>query len=161
MVSNPEDVTLDELGPREPPAQAWRRAVLTLTFLVELGIAAAMVGVAEFCLPQHTRPVPVQRINGTWARAFLLDNAYGSDTVSNLALMLLATLGPLAVAIRDTVFRTNDATVIHTNDSTVVHTDGTTLTAAAPPPHLSAAGGLLKPKNNLQRLLGKTTRTDC
>ena len=99
MVSNPEDVTLDELGPREPPAQAWRRAVLTPTFPVELGIAVAMIGVAEFCLPQHTRPVPVQRINGTWARAFLLDNPYGGDTVSNLALMLLATLGPLAVAI--------------------------------------------------------------
>jgi membrane-associated phospholipid phosphatase len=91
-----EDATF---GPRETPSHAWRRALFSPTILLNFLVVAIMAGVPEFALPQRTRPIPVQNINGTWARAWMLDNAYNGDTVSNVALMLLATLVPLGVAI--------------------------------------------------------------
>ena len=62
-------------------------------------MAGLMAGLPEFALPQHRRSVPVQQINGTWARAWMLDNPYGPDTVSNTALILIAFLVPVATAI--------------------------------------------------------------
>jgi len=72
--------------------------VLSPTFLLTLVIAGLIAGLPEFLIPQHTRPTPVQRINGTWARAWMLDNSYNSDTISNVVLVLVATLLPLGVS---------------------------------------------------------------
>lgn len=85
-------------GPRETPAHAWRRA-FSLTILIEFLITGFMAGFPEFALPQHTRPIPVQNVNGTWVRAWMLDNAYNSDTIPNWALMVIAAVVPFGVAI--------------------------------------------------------------
>ena len=92
-------VVSSSFGLREPALQAWQRALASPTFLLEFAIVAAMAGIPEFALPQHKRPIPVQMINGTWAREWMLDNAFTRDTVSSTALMLIATLLPLGVAI--------------------------------------------------------------
>lgn len=92
-------VTVSDFGPKESPGQAWRRALLTPTFALEFLIVALMAALPELALPQHERPIPVQYINGTWARAWMLDNAYGADTVSSTALLLIATLVPIGIAI--------------------------------------------------------------
>ena len=94
-----ENVLDDDFGPVERPAQAWKRAVLSFTLLLDFLIIAAMSAIPEFALPQHTRPIPVQSVNGTWVRFWMLDNPYGADTVSSTALMLIATLVPLGAAI--------------------------------------------------------------
>lgn len=94
-----ENVLDDDFGPVERPAQAWKRAVLSFTLILDFVIVALMSAIPEFALPQHTRPIPVQSVNGTWVRFWMLDNPYGADTVSSTALMLIATLVPLGAAI--------------------------------------------------------------
>jgi membrane-associated phospholipid phosphatase len=94
-----QEPKIEDFGPTEQPGPAWRRAFISPTFALEFVTVALMAAIPEFVLPQHKRPIPVQMINGTWARAWMLDNSYGPDTVSSAALLLIATLVPLAVAI--------------------------------------------------------------
>jgi membrane-associated phospholipid phosphatase len=93
-------LAVDDFGPRERAAAAWRRALASPSLALDFLIVALMAGLPEFALPQHTRPLPaVADGAGGWARAFLLDNSYEPDTVSSLALMLIATLVPLAATL--------------------------------------------------------------
>ena len=54
-----------DFGPREAPGQAWRRALLSPTFLLDFAVVCLMTGVTEFALPQHTRPIPVTKTSDT------------------------------------------------------------------------------------------------
>ena len=66
----------DSFGPRESPSAAWKRALISPTLLLDVIVCGLLAGIPELAFPQHTRPIPVQNVSGTWVRAWLLDNPY-------------------------------------------------------------------------------------
>jgi len=105
--SSPQRTSSDEavpdehsFGPYEGFVCAWRRALLSPTLLLELAVVGVMAGVPEFVLPQHTRPVPAQHMNGSrWARAWMLNSPRVPETVSNLSLWFIFCTVPIGAAL--------------------------------------------------------------
>lgn len=87
----------------EPPCQAWREALLTADFAVELVVSGLLASLPEYA-HQHVRAPLVEHVtaadgNATWLHSLLLGNPLVPDTVSSDAMFAGALAAPTAVAL--------------------------------------------------------------